>query len=342
MRQWQLESGKLTLSVAPDPVPGPGEVLVRPRAWALNYRDLMILRGEYGTPKLNPLVPLSDCAGEVVATGAGAADFKPGARVVPCFLQRWTQGPIRPEHYGSDLGFGVQGVLAELRVFPAQALAPIPAQLALEEAATLPCAGVTAFNALRGLQPGQTVLTLGTGGVSIFALQLAKAMGARVIITSSSDEKLARAKSLGADHGINYRTTPEWDKEVLGLTGGVNLIVENAGAKTFQQSLNSLAVGGTMALLGRLTGITQGVNVQPLVYKAATLRGIYVGSRADLAELAEFMATRNVKPVIDQRLSFNDAPKAFQAIAAGPFGKLVIAANEHRQSAEAPKAGPIR
>jgi len=327
MRQWQLESGKLTLAVAPDPVPGPGDVLVCPRAWALNYRDLMIFRGEYGAQKFNPLVPLSDCAGEVVATDTGATGFKPGDRVMPCFLQRWTQGPIRPEHYGSDLGFGVQGVLGELRAFPAQSLAPIPAQLSYEEAATLPCAGVTAFNALRGLQPGQTVLTLGTGGVSIFALQLAKAMGARVIITSSSDEKLARAKSLGADQGINYRTTPEWDKEVLGLTdGGVNLIVENGGAKTFQQSLNALAIGGTMALLGRLTGITQGVNVQSLVYKAATLRGIYVGSRDDLAGLAEFIASRNLKPVIDQRVSFNDAPKAFEAIAAGPFGKVVMTA----------------
>jgi NADPH:quinone reductase-like Zn-dependent oxidoreductase len=308
-------------------VPGPGEVLVRPRAWALNYRDLMILRGEYGAQKFNPLVPFSDCAGEVVATGPGVTGFQAGDRVMPCFLQRWTQGPIRPEHYGSDLGFGVQGVLAELRAFPAQALAPIPAQLSYEEAATLPCAGVTAFNALRGLQPGQTVLTLGTGGVSIFALQLAKAMGARVIITSSSDEKLARAKSLGADQGINYRTTPEWDKEVLRLTGGgVNLVVENGGAKTFQQSLNALAIGGTMALLGRLTGITQGVNVQPLVYKAATLRGIYVGSRDELAELAEFMASRNLRPAIDQRVSFDEAAKAFQAIAAGPFGKVVVTA----------------
>ncbi len=327
MRQWQLESGKLTLATALEPVPGPGEVLVRPRAWALNYRDLMIFRGEYGAQKLSPLVPLSDAACEVVSTGPGATGFEPGDRVMPCFLQRWTQGPIRPEHYGSDLGFGVQGVLAELRAFPAQALAPIPAQLSYEEAATLPCAGVTAFNALRGLQPGQTVLTLGTGGVSLFALQLAKAMGAKVIITSSSDEKLARAKSLGADQGINYRTTPEWDKEVLRLTnGGVNLVVENGGAKTFQQSLNALAIGGTMALLGRLTGITQGVNVQPLVYKAATLRGIYVGSRDDLAELAEFMTQHKLKPVIDQRVSFNDAPKAFEAIAAGPFGKAVVTA----------------
>lgn len=325
MRQWQLESGKLLLATAPDPVPGPGEVLVRPRAWALNYRDLMIFRGEYGTPKLNPLVPLSDCAGEVVATSPDVTGFQAGDRVMPCFLQRWTQGPIRPEHYGSDLGFGLPGVLAELRAFAAQSLARIPAQLSYEEAATLPCAGVTAFNALRGLQPGQTVLTLGTGGVSIFALQLAKALGARVIVTSSSDEKLARAKSLGADHGINYRTTPEWDKEVLRLTGGgVNLVVENGGARTFQQSLNALAIGGTMALLGRLTGITQGVNVQPLVYKAATLRGIYVGSCADLAELATFMTRHNLKPVVDQRVGFADAPKAFEAIAAGPFGKVVV------------------
>lgn len=324
MRQWQLESGKLTLNNAPDPVAGQGEVLVRPQAWALNYRDLMILRGEYGAQKLTPLVPLSDCAGEVVSAGAGVTGLQPGDRVMPCFLQRWTQGPIRPEHYGSDLGFGLPGVLAELRVLPAQSLARIPAQLAYEEAATLPCAGVTAFNALRGLQPGQTVLTLGTGGVSIFALQLAKAMGARVIVTSSSDDKLARAKSLGADHGINYRTTPKWDKEVLHLTGSVNLVVENGGARTFQQSLNALAIGGTMALLGRLTGITQGVNVQPLVYKAATLRGVYVGSCADLAELAEFMPSHNLRPVIDQRVRFNDAPRAFEAIAAGPFGKVVV------------------
>lgn len=325
MRQWQLESGRFTLNNAPDPVAGPGEVLVRPRAWALNYRDLMIFRGEYGAQKLTPLVPLSDCAGEVASAGAGVTGLQPGDRVMPCFLQRWTQGPIRPEHYGSDLGFGVQGTLCELRAFPASALTPIPAHLSYEDAATLPCAGVTAFNALRGLQPGQTVLTLGTGGVSIFALQLAKAIGAQVIVTSSSDDKLDRAKALGADQGINYRTQPEWDKEVLRLTGGgVNLVVENGGARTFQQSLNALAIGGTMALLGRLTGITQGVNVQPLVYKAATLRGIYVGSCADLAELATFMTRHNLKPVVDQRVGFADAPKAFEAIAAGPFGKVVV------------------
>ncbi|MBE7490925.1 MAG: NAD(P)-dependent alcohol dehydrogenase [Planctomycetes bacterium] len=326
MRQWQLESGKLTLSVAPDPVPGPGEVLVRLDAWALNYRDLMILRGEYGTPKLSPLVPLSDAAGEVVATGPGTDGFKVGARVMPCFLQRWIQGPIRPEHYGSDLGFGLPGTLCELRIFPTASLTPVPPHLSPAEAATLPCAGVTAFNALRWLQPGQTVLTLGTGGVSIFALQLAKALGARVIITSRSDEKLAWARALGADHGINYHTTPEWDKEVLSLCGGANLVVETGGAKTFQQSLNALAAGGTLALLGRLTGITQGVNVQPLVYKAATLRGIYVGSRDDLAELAAFMTRHNLKPVVDQRVRFDEAARAFQALAAGPFGKVVITA----------------
>lgn len=327
MRQWQLESGKLTLNNAPDPVAGPGEVLVRPRAWSINYRDLMILRGEYGAPRPLPLVPFSDCAGEVVALGAGVVDFKPGDRVMPCFLQGWLDGPMRHSHHGSDLGFGVPGVLAELRAFGAQALARIPAHLSYEEAATLPCAGVTAFNALRGLQPGQTVLTLGTGGVSMFAMQLARAMGARVLVTSSSGEKLARARALGADHGINYLTTPEWDKAVLGVTkAGADLVVETGGAQTFQRSVNALAVGGTIALLGRLTGITQGVNLQPLVYKGATLRGIFVGSRTDLAELACFMTRHNLKPVIDQQVSFAQATNAYEALAAGPFGKVVVTA----------------
>lgn len=340
MRRWLLESGRLRVDTTPDPVPAPGEVLVRLRAWSLNYRDLMILRGEYGAQKLTPLVPLSDGAGEVVALGTGAASFTVGDRVVGCFFQRWAQGPFTASVYGSDVGFGVQGVLCELRAFPAEALARVPEHLDFAQAATLPCAGVTAWNALRGLQSGQTMLTLGTGGVSLFAIQLAKAIGARVIVTSSSDEKLARARQIGADAGVNYTMYPKWSDEVVKLaqaikrprgTGpisatatGVDLVVETAGAKTFEQSLAALTPGGTLALVGRLTGATQGVNLQPAVGKWGTIRGIYVGSRAELQELGAFMQRHKLQPTIDSRFAFEDAPRAFEALAAGPFGKVVI------------------
>jgi NADPH:quinone reductase-like Zn-dependent oxidoreductase len=306
--------------------PSPDNLLVRPAAWSLNYRDLMIQRGTYGELKRSPLTPLSDMAGEVIHVGENVTGFSKGDRVVSSFFQNWAGGPFNGSAYGSDLGFNLDGTLKECVALNRGGAVRIPDSLSYETAATLTCAGVTAWNAVRGVQPGQTVLTLGTGGVSLFALQFATALAARVIVTSSRDDKIARAKAMGAAAGVNYRKHEDWDKEVLRQTEGrgADLIVENGGAQTFQHSVNALAPGGTLSLLGQLTGKSQAVNVQPFVYKSAHLRGIYVGSCADLAEVVAFVAKHSIQPQIAARIPFAEAPKAWEAQASGPFGKVVI------------------
>lgn len=330
MRRYLLDKpgAELRLDSAPEPVPGLGEVLVRVRACALNYRDLMIQRGEYGAFKHTPLVPLSDCAGEVLALGEGADEFSTGDRVAACFFQNWQAGRLHAGVYGSDLGFGLQGVLSELRVFPQAALVKLPRYLSFAEGATLPCAGVTAFNAtVPHLSRGHTVLLLGTGGVSLFALQFARASGARVIITSSDDAKLERAGKLGADHGVNYRRYEDWDEEVLNLTDGrgVDLVVETGGAATLERSINALAPGGQVSMVGRLTGVASGVNVHGLVYKAATLRGVFVGSKQDFLAMNAFTEQLNIAGLLDDLVPFEQAPKAFERLTTGRhFGKVVI------------------
>lgn len=332
MKRWLITQigaeHKLDLQDVPSPSPGPGEVLVRMHAWSLNYRDLMILRGEYGAPKHMPLVPLSDGAGEVVACGAGVTTLKPGSRVMTTLFQGWLDGPFHAGVYGTDIGFSLAGVLSEYVCLPEQGVADMPDGLSFQAAATLPVAALTAYNAVKDLPPGATMVTLGTGGVSLFAMQIAKSLGNRVIVTSSSDEKLARAKQLGADEGVNYVTHPEWDNEVLRLTGGrgADWIVENGGAKTFQRSLAALAPAGRISLLGRLTGVTNGVNLQPLVYKAASVRGIFAGNRQELLEAATVIERAGIEPVIDSTHNFANAPQAWNALAKGPFGKVVITA----------------
>jgi len=332
MRQYLLHNpgkeARLEIVEAPEPTPGPGELLVRVRACSLNYRDLMIMRGEYGPPPVAPLVPLSDCAGEVVALGRGVDDYAVGEPVAGCFFQDWHGGRIHAGVYGSELGFGRQGVLGEFRTFPAPGVIRLPRYVSFAEGATLPVAGLTAYKSVvPHVRAGHTVLLLGTGGVSLFALQFAKACGARVIITSSDDEKLERAKQLGADAGINYRATPEWDQEVRRRTEGrgADLVVETAGAATFERSLNALAPGGNISLVGRLTGISQGVNAQPLVYKAASLHGIYVGSREDFEAMNAMAGQLNIAGLIDDLVPFEEAPRAYERIAsARHFGKVVI------------------
>jgi NADPH:quinone reductase-like Zn-dependent oxidoreductase len=332
MRLYELTDpgpdAQLNLREADTPTAGVGEVLVRIRACSLNYRDLMILRGEYGVPKYTPLVPLSDCAGEVTATGPGVGDLRVGDGIAGCFFQNWQSGTMTQSVYGSDLGFGLQGVLAEYRVFPASGVVKLPRYVSFAEGATLPVAGLTAFNAvIPHTRTGQTVLLLGTGGVSLFALQFAKANGARVIITSGDDAKLERAVKLGADQGINYRTHEDWDKQVLALTDGhgADLVVETGGAQTFERSVNALALGGRIAQVGRLTGITKGVNIQPLVYKAASLHGIYVGSRKEFEDMNTMASQLNLAGLLDDLVPFEEAPAAFQRLAsARHFGKVVI------------------
>lgn len=305
-----------------EPTPGPGEVLVRMRAASLNYRDLAVVTGKYfGGPVSRNLIPLSDGAGEVEAVGDGVQRFSRGDRVVATF----TQGSP-PAALGSPL----DGTLAEYVVFPESGLLPVPRHLSFEEAATLPCAGVTAWNALmegKIVRPGDTVLTLGTGGVSILALQIAKLAGARVVITSSSDEKLERAKRLGADATVNYRRHPSWAEQVLALTDGrgADHIVEIGGAGTLPQSFQAVARRGEIVLIGVLTPPAPDLNPHALMPKSATLRGVFVGDTPMFEALNRAIDVNGMRPVIDEVFEFDAAPDAYRKLeSAAHFGKLVV------------------
>ncbi|MBC7801528.1 MAG: NAD(P)-dependent alcohol dehydrogenase [Gemmatimonadaceae bacterium] len=304
-----------------EPVAGPGQVVVAVQAASLNYRDVMQAKGNVG------LIPLSDGAGVIESLGSGVAGWAPGDRVVIAFMPGWTEGGFTAAKQASSLGGnGVDGVLAERIAVPAGAVVRIPDTMTFEQAATLPCAGVTAWAALferRPVQPGETVLLLGTGGVSIFALQLAKAAGARVIITSSSDEKLGRARTLGADESINYRTTPDWAAAVLARTDGLgaDLAVDVGGPGTLNATLNAVRHDGRISLMGVLTGFGGEIDTAAILRKRITLQGIYVGSAAMLAALVR----TGIEPVVDAVFAFADADAAYSSMeAAGHFGKLVI------------------
>lgn len=314
----------------PDPTPKPGEALVRIRASSLNYRDLVITRGGYARNDTRPVIPLSDGAGEVVAVGEGSTKFKKGDRVVANFFRDWIAGDVAEEQMLSSLGGGIDGMLCELVCLPEQAWLPIPEHLSFEEAATLPCAAVTAWQALVSLgklKAGDTVLTLGTGGVSIFALQFAKLHGATVIATSSSDDKLGRAKELGADHGINYKTIPEWHEEVRRITNGrgVDNVVEVGGPGTFEKSLASTAVSGRVSLIGVLTGGAGAVNPMLALFNRITVQGIYVGSVEMFAGMNRAITGSEMRPVIDRVFGFDEALDAYRYLKSGAhFGKVVI------------------
>ena len=304
------------------PVPGTHRVLVRMRAASLNFRDLAVLRGKYiGGPLERDTIPLSDGAGEVEAVGDRASGFSVGDRVVATFFQG-----DPPAALGSPL----DGTLTEYAQFEPRGLLRVPSHLSFEEAATLPCAGVTAWNALtagKPLRAGETVLTLGTGGVSIMALQLAKLAGARVIITSSSDAKLDRATSLGADDVINYVKTPEWADEVLRLTEGrgADHVVETAALGTLPQSYRAVAPGGEIALLGVLTPPAGNLSPLPLMFKSATLRGLFVGGRDLFEGLLRALTVSRMKPVVDKVFEFDEASNAFEYLRSGKHvGKVVI------------------
>lgn len=320
----------LRLVELPEPKPAPGQVLVRVRATSLNYRDLLVSDGRYGKVAL-PLIPLSDGAGEIAAVGEGVTRWKTGDRVAGAFFQGWPSGPFRGEMANTALGGALNGMLAEYVALSADGVVAIPPHLNFEEAATLPCAALTAWQALvtRGnVSANETVLLLGTGGVSIFALQFAKMHGARVIITSSSDEKLARAKKLGADETINYRSTPDWEKEVFRLTGeaGVNQVVEVGGAGTFVKSLRSVRPGGQVHLVGGVSGFTGEVPLGEIIRKLIVVRGIYVGSRAMFEAMNRAITLHQTKPVVDRVFAFADAPAAYHYQQSGKhFGKVVIA-----------------
>jgi NADPH:quinone reductase-like Zn-dependent oxidoreductase len=319
----------LKLEEFPTPDPGPGQVRVRVKATSLNFRDLLIAKGIYN-PKLKlPIIPLSDGAGEVAAVGAGASRFRVGDRVVAGFMPGWLDGPPTEAAARSALGAEAGGMLAEEVVVPEAGLLPIPAHLSFEEAATLPCAAVTAWHALvesGGIRPGDSVLVQGTGGVSIFALQFARMAGARVIATSSSDQKLARVREMGASDGINYKTTPDWDKRARELTGGqgLDMIVEVGGAGTLPRSTRAIKLGGYIALIGILTGAGE-FNPTPLLMKTIRLQGIFVGSCRMFESMLKAIEASQLHPVVDRVFPFDQAVEALKYLESGAhFGKLVI------------------
>ncbi len=334
-KQWQLvKSGKqgYTLKMAEAPVrqPAAGEVLIKIHATSLNRRDVFVMHGQYPMPPRDVVVPLSDGAGEIVAVGTSAKRFKVGDRVTPIFFPRWIEGRPTAKDTEVSLGGAVDGVLTEYLTIDEQSVVAIPAGLSYEEAATLPCAAVTAWNGLvtRGrMQSGDYVLLEGTGGVSIFGLQFAAASGAKPIITSSSDEKLAKAKALGAVGGVNYKTSPEWEKPVRALTNGagVQQALEVGGKDTLSHALASLSPGAHLALIGGLGGFGGDVPVLALISTNITVSGIYVGSRANFEAMNAFIAQHPIKPVIDKTFAFKDAPAAYDLMENGSFfGKIVI------------------
>jgi NADPH:quinone reductase-like Zn-dependent oxidoreductase len=312
----------------PEPKPSAGQVLIRVRATSLNYRDTAVVSGIYPGQKF-PVIPLSDGAGEVVAIGEGVDRVKVGDRVAGIFFQDWIAGQLTRDKIKSAMGGAIDGMLAEYVVLDREGVVLLPDHLSYEEGASLPCAAVTAWQALvhRGkLMAGETILLLGTGGVSIFALQFAKILGAKVIITSSSDDKLARAKQLGADETINYKTFPNWEEKVYELTQkqGVDLVVEVGGAGTLEKSLRSASVGGRISLIGVLGGAGD-VNHTQILMKSIDVQGIYVGSREMFEAMNRAICLHQIKPIIDRVFPFDATPEAYRYLKSGShFGKVVI------------------
>ncbi|WP_416907857.1 MAG: zinc-dependent alcohol dehydrogenase family protein [Polymorphobacter sp.] len=314
--------------MADAPAPGPGEIKVRIRASSLNYHDFLVVMGSLPTP--DGRIPMSDGAGEVVAVGAGVTEFKVGDRVVSVFFPAWLDGKPSAAGFASVPGDGADGFAAEEVTAPVTSFTHVPAGYDHAEAATLTCAGLTAWRALMvegQLQPGQTVLVQGTGGVSVFALQFAKACGATVIATSSSDAKLAKMTALGADHVINYKATPDWAKAVLALTGGrgVDHIVEIGGAGTLPQSITAVAVGGHISLIGVLAGFSGEVPTMMLMAKQVRLIGITVGTRRQQQDMIRAIEANGIKPVIDRTFAMAELGEAFKYQAsAAHFGKICV------------------
>lgn len=314
----------------PEPRPGPGEVLLRMRAASLNYRDLLTVEGEYNPRQPLPLIPCSDGVGEVVEIGPGVTRVRPGDRVCGAFAQRWVSGEPTRERLRSTLGGPLDGTLAEWMVLGEEGVVPVPEHLTDEEAATLPCAAVTAWNALAvegRLTAGDTVLLLGTGGVSIFALQLARLLGLRAIVTSSSDEKLERARELGAWQGINYRQEPQWGARAREATGGrgVDLVLEVGGAGTLEQSLRATRFGGTVALIGVLAGAAAPLRLPLITMQKIRVQGLVVGDRESFEAMNRAVAHHRLRPVVDRVFPLEEARAAFEHLAAGRhFGKVCL------------------
>jgi NADPH:quinone reductase-like Zn-dependent oxidoreductase len=334
MKVYELQSNAgidaLKLVERPDVKPSENQVLVQVKATSLNYRDLIVAQGQYGSGVKYPLIPMSDGAGEVVAIGDGVTRVKIGDRVAGIFFQDWISEGLTRQKMKSDLGGSIDGMLAEYVVLHEDGLVKLPDHLSYEEGATLPCAAVTAWHALvtkGNIHQGETVLLLGTGGVSIFALQFAKMHGAKVIVTSSSDEKLERVKQLGADEIINYKQIPDWEKQVYQISDrtGVDHIVEVGGAGTLPKSLQAVRIGGRISLIGVLTGMGSEIDPMPILFKSLTVQGIYVGSREMFEAMNEVISQHQLKPVIDKVFPFAEAPAAYRYLkSAAHFAKVVI------------------
>ncbi|MCS7021182.1 MAG: NAD(P)-dependent alcohol dehydrogenase [Gemmataceae bacterium] len=332
MKAWVLQGGfglsHLHWTDVPIPTPGPHQILVRLHAASLNYRDILIVEGAYNPRLALPRILGSDGAGEVVAVGSQVQRFRPGERVVGCFMQSWIDGPLTDEAARSTLGADRDGTFAEYVLLEQDAALAIPPGYSFVQAATWPCAALTAWNALvsAGCGPGQTVLLLGTGGVSLFGLQLAKAYKARVLLLSGQETKRQRAEALGADATANYRTLPEWDRWVREQTGGrgADLILEVGGAGTLERSLRAIRRGGTIALIGVLAGRGT-IDPMLILMKAVRLQGIFVGSRRQLEEMSRFMVQHALVPVIDRCYPWTELPTALECLRKGEhFGKIVL------------------
>jgi NADPH:quinone reductase-like Zn-dependent oxidoreductase len=319
----------LAIAERPQPVPGYGEIVVKVRAASVNYRDLLVVKGLYNPRLPLPRIPFSDGAGEVIAVGNGVSRVQEGDRVAGIFMQKWLSGELTEGGVKSALGGEIDGMLAEYVVLSEEGVVHFPEHLSYEEAATLPCAAVTAWHAVieTGVKPGDTVLVLGTGGVSMFALQFARLAGAQIIATSGSDAKLARAIQLGAAQGINYKAVPDWGGKVREITGGrgVDLVVEVGGAGTLPQSMKAVRTGGRISLIGVLTGNTGEVNPLPLVMKKVRMQGILVGSREMFESMNRAISVNRFSPSIDRVFSFEDVGEALRTMESGAhFGKICI------------------
>ncbi|NJM72348.1 MAG: NAD(P)-dependent alcohol dehydrogenase [Scytonema sp. RU_4_4] len=334
MKVWEVHPQEgldaLTLVERPEPQPKAGQVLLKMRAASLNYRDLLTVKGAYGSKQKLPFVPFSDGVGEVVAVGDGVTRVKVGDRLAGIFMQTWLEGEFSADKSKSALGGAIDGILAEYVTLHEDGVVHVPEHLSDEEAASLPCAAVTAWNALTTdgkLKAGDIILIQGTGGVSLFALQFGKIMGTQVIATSSSDLKLDKLKQLGASEVINYKTTPNWDEKVWELTNqvGVDRIIEVGGAGTFNKSLRAVRYGGHISLIGVLSGFSADVNTVSILHKGMTVQGIYVGSRAMFEAMNRAIALHGIKPIVDRVFPFEEARRALEFMESGAhFGKIAL------------------
>ncbi len=333
MKVWQIPAfgiDNIEIVERPTLQPATGQVLIKVHAVSLNYRDLLVVLGKYNPKLALPRIPCSDGAGEVIAVGDGVTKWRPGQRVAGIFMQNWIEGAPTAEKQRGALGGDIDGMIAEYVALDQSGLVEIPEHLTWEEAATLPCAGVTAWNAVvhaGHIKASDTVVIQGTGGVSIFALQFARLLGAGVLGTSSSDEKLQRAHKLGLDSGLNYKKNPDWAPWVLEQTSGVgaDLVVEVGGAGTLAQSLKAVRIGGVIAQIGVLSQSTEPLVISPILHKQVHLQGIYVGSRANFEEMNKAIVLNSLQPSVDEVFAFHHFQNALRAMESGShFGKLVI------------------